>query len=611
MTRGALLLVLLALAGCGGRQRDEALQRLSAASPRERASAVAALAGTAAPADDEAWTALARAARDGSAQVRAAAASALAGSARDEAVDAAGGLLRDPDDAVRVAAAQAFGAHCGDRGRAYLRLSFARSDARVRAAIAGALARCGVPLEQMLARDEAERRLLGRKLLAAQGAQRARGALLLGRLGRDEDVAALLPLLDDADGAVVAAAAQALGEAGAQVAAPRLIRLLAEPGDIAGAAAEALAEIGAVAPARAPLLQVAVRASGEAEAAAAAAGPDCDAALRAQWARAAALLARDCPAAPLVRRLAAAVAALKPAGTGRAETSAIGVALEAVLAARGPAPEAAAPLSKLLALPEPDTRACRAAEALHAAGAGPALVALVKRERAAIEVERAQAPVRRDDDDAAAEVSAQAARAQTPAREKYDLLMAKLAKHQGAAEVRASAQDQLAALLRGGADAAAERRAVLIAALHAARALRAPGAEEEARILSSDPDRRIAAAARGEQPDAPAPATPVTPAAAAPAAAAPAPAAPAPATPATAAAAPAAAAPAAAAPDAAALRAQLWSDDGRDRAAACAALAAQHDEPSAPVRRALAADPERRVRAACATANETTRPKKG
>ena len=169
-------------------------------------------------------------------------------------------------------------------------------------------------------------------------------------------------------------------------------------------------------------------------------------------------------------------------------------------------------------------------------------------------------------------MTAQAARAKEPAREKYDKLMAKLAQHQGAAESKASAQDQLAALLRGGADADEGRRALLIAALHAARALHAPGTEQEAQALAADPDRRIAAAARGEEPGRSSPAP---------------------------------------APDLAALRAALFSDDGRERAAACAALAAQGDAASEATRRALGSDPERRVRVACAGANETARPKKG
>ncbi len=559
-----VLASLLVLSACASKERADALPRLSAPSPKQRAAAVQALARAAAKSDDEAWGALALAAHDGSAQVRMAAAGALGAVSRDDALDAAGGLLRDPDDAVRMAAARALGAHCSDRGRAFLKLGFARSDARVRAVLAEALAHCGISLEETLARQEADRRLAAHKLLAMEGAQRARGAAQLGRLGREQDVAALLPLLDDRDGTVVAAAAEALGEAGAQAAAPRLAKLLAEEGEVAGAGAEGLRALGpaAVEAFRASLAKVAARDSDEAEAAARALGPDCEAALQGQRAKAAALLARGCPAAPLVRRLDG---LLRSGGD-------VSAALEALLVARGPAPDAAAPLALLLALPEPDARACRVAEALRVTGAGPALVALVRRERAAIEQERVRQQDH-PDDDASGEVSAQAARAQTPAREKYDKLMAKIAQHEGTVETKASAQDQLAALLRGGADVAAGRRTVLIAALQAARALQAPGAEKEARALAGDPDRLIAAAARGDEPIAQAPALP--------------------------------------APEVAVLRSSLWSDDGSERAAACAALVAQHDAASEPTRRALGNDPERRVRVACARANETARPKKG
>ncbi len=581
MRRGAPRLLVCAVAiaafaACGqSRERANASQRLSAASPRDRAEAVVELARVAAPADDEAWALLVIAAHDGSGKVRAAAASALLTVLRDDTLDAAGGLLRDPDDAVRIAAAQAFGAHCSERGGAYLRLAFARSDARVRAVLAEALSRCGTSLQQTLAREETALRVTAQKLLAAQGgAQRARGIAQLGRLGRDQDVAALLPLLTDRDGTVVAAAAEALGEADAQAAAPQLSELLTEQGEVAGAAAEGLRALGQVEPYRGALAQVAARDSDEAEAAARALGPDCEAALHALRPKAAALLARDCPATRLLQRLDALVRAGSKSAVALSGTraAALSAALEALLVARGPAPGAAALLSTLLRAAEPDPRACRAAELLRVNGAGPALVALVRRERFALEDERKHAQTRAEDDDATAEVSAQAARAKEPAREKYDKLMAKIAQRQVVADSKTSAQDQLASLLRGGADVEAGRRALLIAALQAARALHAPRAESEAQELAADPDRLIAAAARGEE---------------------------------------TAATPPSLAPDLTALRAALWSDDGHERAAACAALTARHDAGSEATRRALGSDPERRVRVACGSANETARPKKG
>jgi hypothetical protein len=261
--------------------------------------------------------------------------------------------------------------------------------------------------------------------------------------------------------------------------------------------------------------------------------------------------------------------------------------LEALLVSRGPAPEAAAPLAQLLSAPEPDPRSCRAAERLLVAG--PALVALLQRERAAAAKKRlaegaAAMPAAESDpeDEASARaIAAQAARGPMPSRAKYDQLMARIEQHQGAEATRQSAQEQLAALLRS--DGRSSRRELIVAALEAARALHAPGAEREAEALRADPDPAIAAAARGE----PSPLT--TRAASAPAP------------------------PASGRPPAELdqLRADLWSSDGSERAAACAALGQQGDEASAATRLTLAQDPERRVRLACAPATETARPKKG
>lgn len=581
--RAGLIALSLACLCCASKARTEAVQRLASRSAKERAAAVQALARVAKAEDDEAWTLLEHAARDGSPQVRAAAAAALGAAPRDEALDACGALLRDPDDAVRAAAARALGARCPgaaqleDRARAWLRQGFSRSTKAVRPAIAEALARCGATLAQSLAHEERDRRAAARELLqATSGAQRARGAMQLGRLGRPEDVAQLVPLLGDRDGAVVAGAADALGEAGAAEAAPLLARLLAEEGSVAAAAARALRALGpdAVSAARDGLSAAAAREGDEAEPAAAAlatlASVDrCAAAARALEPHAAALLAKDCPAGPLARRLSA---SRDPRGRG--------AALEALLVARGPAPEAAAPLAALLSAPEPDPRSCRAAERLGVAG--PAVVALLQRERAAaakkrIETPRGAAASDPEDEASAREIAAQAARGPVPSRAKYDQLMARIGQHQGAEATRQSAQEQLAALLRS--DGRSSRRDLIVAALEAARVLQPPGADREILAWTADPDPAIAAAARGE------PAPPL--------------------------AAPAASASGRPPAGLDQLRADLWSSDGSERARACAALAQQGDEASAATRAALAQDPERRVRLACSPATETARPKKG
>jgi hypothetical protein len=334
-----------------------------------------------------------------------------------------------------------------------------------------------------------------------------------------------------------------------------------------------------VAAARDGLSAAAARAGDEAEPAAAALATlplvdSCALAVRALEPRAAALLARDCPAGPLARRLSAS-----------RDARARGAALEALLVARGPAPEAAAPLAELLSAPEPDPRSCRAAQRLRVAG--PALVALLQRERAAAAKKRlaagaaAMPPAESDPEDEASAraIAAQAARGPVPSRAKYDQLMARIEQHQGAEATRQSAQEQLAALLRS--DGRSSRRELIVAALEAARVLHAPGADREAAAWSADPDPAIAAAARGEPP----PALPLS----------------------------ASGASASGRPPAELdqLRADLWSSDGSERARACVALAGQGDEASAATRAALAQDPERRVRLACAPASETARPKKG
>src|SRR5207302_2797746 len=135
------------------------------------------------------------------------------------------------------------------------------------------------------------------------------------------------------------------------------------------------------------------------------------------------------------------------------------------------------------------------------------------------------------------------------------------------------------------------------AALRAALALDAPGAQAEARALEADPQPDLAAAARGE-PEPPRPREPLLgdclpqlPAAAPPAGCLSRP----------------AGAPldgALASRARAAARLALYSDDGADRAAACALLLRLDGEGARPLLAPFSRDPERRVRTACA-ANKT------
>jgi len=541
------LAVGLLIAACGSKERNAALQHLQSPSAKQRADAVRAL-GKLGAKDDESWAALVRAARDGSAPVRAETAAAMAAAKRDDAPDAISPLLHDPDDSVRIAAARALASRCGDRTAAYLRLAFGHSDAAVRAEVVQALQKCGVKAEDTLAREETERRRKAvESIVAPIAALRARGARDLGLLGRDEDRQRLLQLLGDRDGVVVAAAARALGDAGAVDAAPRLQALLTEKGEVAAAAAEALFALGpkAIAPARPQLEKLAVLDSDEALPAAAAlasVGQFCADALAAQNAQAAAFLAQGCPAAPFARELA------------RLPRPAL---FEALLRTEGAAPGLDAALSKLLGAWDRDPRIPRIAERYRVAG--PALVGALRREQAARakDLEKKKGA---DDEGSAAEI-AKAPAGNASNRERYARLMARLQERAGAESARSSAAVRLGALLHG--DPAADKREFIAGALRAALAMKAPGAEPIAAKFVQDPDPLIASAARGEPERAPKSASAKPP------------------------------------PDP---HVALWSDDGAVRARACSTAAPD----LAAERRLLASvDPERRVREACAATNET------
>ena len=543
----AAFAALIAL-GCGSKEREAAIARLSSPSAKQRAEAVRALGKSS---GDEAWAALVKAARDGSPAVRAEAAGAMAAAKRDDAPDAVAPLLRDPDESVRIAAVHALSTRCGERSEAYLRLAFGRSGAAVREQVAAALRKCGVDPLQALRHEETERRRKALELLSSPfAAQRARAAHELGLLGREEDRKSLIALLDDRDGVAAAAAARALGEAGAQEAAPRLRALLGDGGEVSAAAAEALAALGpqAVAPAEAQLLELAKASGDEAvPAAAALAKANCAAAVTAKNPTAAALLASGCPAAPFAHALAA----------GAKNEDAL---IESLLRSTGAAPGLDAALSKRVRDGDSDPRIPRLA--LQYRVAGSALLAALQREQARRgrelqEKERSTAY----SDGSAAEI----ARVPAPgasSKERYAQLMARLRERAFAQATKASAASRLEALLQG--EPRSDRRAFIAAALRTVLGLKVRRAGKVAEGFEADPDPWIAAAARGE-PD------PVTEATAA-----------------------------KAEPDP--RKIALWSDDGAVRARACA----QADPSLAATRGLLAtADPERRVRDACATTNET------
>ncbi len=397
--------------GCGSKQRDQALQRAASPVAKERAAAVRALDGN----DEASWLTLVKAARDGAPAVRIEAAAAMARSRREEAPDALAPLLRDPDDAVRIAAARALSQRCGERTEAYLRMAFARSDAQVRSQVIEALRACGKTAEDTLGREEAELRRKAAALLAnPAAAQRARGARELGLLCREEDHGPLLALLDDRDGVAAAAAARALGDCGASEAAPRLVALLGEGGEVAAAAAEALLALHAAEAARPQLRKLAVADGDEALSAAVALGRDCETALHARSAKAAAVLAQGCPAKDVERVVAQFLR--------KGETDVV--------------------------IPQ---------LALRSQVGGPALVEALRREQAA----RAKRIAERQpppEADSAAEI-AKAGVPDAPEKERYAQLMARLQERQGAQQARSSASGSRPGDRRSGARRARARGA--------------------------------------------------------------------------------------------------------------------------------------------------------
>ena len=600
------LAVCAALAtGCGNKDREAQLLRLESKVAKERAEAVRALAALARPGDDELWAALERSSRDTSLQVKLAVVEALGdappashtsgadrGSLADDALSV---LLGDADDHLRAAAARALGKRCGPRPIAYLQGAFNRGGIAARAAVSAALLGCGVRPETLFARAEEARRTRAlERLERSNSAQRAWAAGELGLLGREQDVALLEGLLDDEDGAVVAAAALGLGRAGAQKAAGRLGLLAGdEVPVIAAAAARALAELGpeACRGAAAALEQQAALAGDQAVPAAAAralAVPEagaslCALAVRAAEPRAAALLARGCPPGPLGDALAKVVPAKGPLTLEAASQAA--ALLEALLQARAePLGAAAAVALGRLASAGAAGLSERAAEAvglLDARRAAPALLALVRAQRAARQKELAAQTVAAAAAAAAPKIpplqpqagaADQGGAAAELQAEKYARLMKLIGDRSNEQALREGATERLAALLRGE-PAPARARELLVQALRSLLALGVKEAKREAALLAEDPDPALAAAAQATPrvADPPASAAPALPAQ----------------------------------PPVEAARRELWSAAGAERAAACTLLASLSDAASAPLRAALSADPERRVRAACAANKET------
>jgi HEAT repeat protein len=363
------------------------------------------------PARDGDLPALIVAARDCSAEVRAAAAQAFARAGGPAAADALGALVADPDPAVSAAAARGLGGMPQEpRARDALLRSYGRAGAAGRDAVATALDALGVSLRDAV---EAEARALWERNLAAlsgDAAARAGAAEEIGASGRAAAVQRLVPLLDparNADPALAAAASRGLGEAGdrsaraalegvlahgdaslAESAAAALARLgdpasadaLAEaslgPTRIASAAVDALAALPSANVVGAALCAVAARAT--------------DPSVAARAARSAAEREAGCPERPLLARL----------GTPAAQA-----ALAALGELPAPSREAAERAVRLLQAPRSDAGVRVAAVRLAArAGWAPAGAILLRRATALGAREDAAA-----DDVDAAELAALAA----------------------------------------------------------------------------------------------------------------------------------------------------------------------------------------------------------
>jgi HEAT repeat protein len=637
--------MLFAQLACGPSERTVGMQQIHAIPARDRVAGAQTLGRIGKSDDDELWIALERLTRDPSVQVRIAAAESLtrAPIADDRSPDERGALaddalsseLGDLDETVRIAAARVLGGRCNPRSTAYLHGAFSRSGPAVRAEVASSLGKCGVTLEQVLNHAEQARRLHALdKLGSVIPAWRAAGARELGTLGRPDDVAKIAPLLDDKDGAVAAAAAEGLALANAKAEIPALQKMTGDEVPLLSAAAiDGLARFGteALLGATPQLLKqaegtedVAVLA---ASAVVAVCAPPviCAAALRAKVPAAGAMLARGCPMAPFSDALVSAVAST-PLSAGDAARAS--VLLEAMGQA-APTPlgkPGAKALAKLCgsSTGQLQIRCAQVALQLHEVEVGPTMLAIASREFHALDAERTQRKSQAQEQAATARQVADAAQqVPTADQQKLSRLMTMVKAHQEktGAKPKVEASERLKQLL---ASEPVEPGAnpLFAIALRAALGLEAKGAKELAEQLKDDRDRAVRAAARGEALPAPV----VAPAIAADCF--PSPKDVAPRTdggelteleqrraeaqtllvraPSRAAkpgclAALLSSGPQAALPQGAleSARASLWSDDGQERADACALLAQLHDNDSAAVRQSLAHDPERRVRDAC------------
>jgi HEAT repeat protein len=191
--------------------REQSLAALQSTRPEERANAVKALAQRYAVEDLGLFT---QAAKDPSPLVRAEAMFALSKSQDSRVVDLLGEGLGDTDESVQRAAATALALTKTDKAKAYLTRQYAYRGRDTRYAIAEGLKASNVP-GAMASAVAAESSVIWERNLRAltEGAvpEKVSAAEELGRSGRPEAVNRLVGLLNDPHPLLAAAAARGLG----------------------------------------------------------------------------------------------------------------------------------------------------------------------------------------------------------------------------------------------------------------------------------------------------------------------------------------------------------------------------------------------------------------
>jgi len=247
--RWPALLAIACAAGCGVRDPGE---NFHSPVPEKRAAAIARLTK---PDGDKSLPMLLVAEHDPSALVRKTLAGVLTARGGPRSLESLGTLLQDTDPDVVAAAARGLGTlgtseKSRDPVRTILVGAYWRGSPDGREEIANALQGIGISLREAVELEA--RHLWDRNLMAlALGGPASRGAAEeIGRSGRREAVARLLPLVQSetpSDVALVAAAARGLGQAGDREVRPILEELL--DGDdlrLREAAAESLGMLGDV-----------------------------------------------------------------------------------------------------------------------------------------------------------------------------------------------------------------------------------------------------------------------------------------------------------------------------------------------------------------------------